>query len=290
LNVQIGSFNQSGGTNQIGGDINVGNSQDSSSFSLSGGLLTDANCTVLNSFNGGFFQTGGEHVVAGQLLVSQTFNQPGYHGYILSGGELIAPNVTVNNGATFQQTGGTIVQSGLLTLANGTWMSAPGQQQLGQVLLAVTAIQQTNSSLVLPTASSTLSFANSSAIIWSNQAMLTIEHWNGCLGGGGSQQIFIGSDSSSLTAQQLAQIQFHTPNGAPGMYPATILPTGEIVPAAVPAPLSLRRNSSSLMLQWGAGRTLQTSTNAFGPFEDVAGASSPYNVSLTEPQRFFRLR
>ena len=290
LNVQTGSFSQSGGTNQIGGDLNVGNTQDNSSYALKGGLLTEANCTVLNSFNGGFFQSGGEHVVAKQLTVSQFFNQPEYHGYVLSGGELIAPNIMVNNGAIFQQTGGNIVQDGLLTLADGIWITGPGQQPLGQLLLATAAAQQTNSSLVLPNASCLLSFANSSTVTWSNQAVLTIEHWNGCVTGGGSQQIFVGSDSSGLTPQQLTQIQFDAPNGTAGMYPAMILQTGEIVPTVTLTPLGLQRISSSLVIKWGAGRILQSSTNAFGPFEDVTGASSPYIVSLTEPQRFFRLR
>jgi hypothetical protein len=44
-------------------------------------------------------------------------------------------------------------------------------------------------------------------------------------------------------------------------------------------------------LQWNYG-TLQTTTNVTGPFNDVAGAISPYTFSpcITDPRRFYRVR
>ena len=56
-------------------------------------------------------------------------------------------------------------------------------------------------------------------------------NWNGSPNGGGKHQVFFGSNASGLTAQQLSQIKFKNPAGSTGTYPATILSTGEIVPA-----------------------------------------------------------
>lgn len=48
---------------------------------------------------------------------------------------------------------------------------------------------------------------------------------------------------------------------------------------------------TNLILQWTNPFTLQSSTNAAGPFHDLTGASSPYTNALNaQPQIFFRLR
>jgi len=59
------------------------------------------------------------------------------------------------------------------------------------------------------------------------------------------------------------------------------------VPGAV---LQSHRSGNSLVLEWGSGSVLQSATNVLGPWQDVSGATSPYTVSFTDPQRFFRIR
>ena len=140
----------------------------------------------------------------------------------------------------------------------------------------------------LPSSSSCIvRFANSSSVAWSNQAGLLIANWNGSPNGGGNHQVYFGSTSSGLTAQQLSEIQFKNPSGLNGTFPARILSTGEIVPGQI---LLSQRSGNSLVLQWGSGSVLQSATNVMGPWQDVSGATSPYTISFAGPQRFFRIR
>jgi hypothetical protein len=145
-----------------------------------------------------------------------------------------------------------------------------------------------NSTLVLRSnGPSLLHFADSHGLVWSNGATLTIENWKGSIEGGGQHQLLFGSDPRVLTQQQLSQIRFHNPSGIPGIFPARVLSSGEVVPRQL---LIADRNGGDLVLRWTNGDFLQSSTNAAGPFEDVIPTSSPYRVSPHDPIRFFRLR
>ena len=76
----------------------------------------------------------------------------------------------------------------------------------------------------------------------------------------------------------------------PGEYTARLLETGELVPGLMRS-ISMAPVPNALTLEWMAPYRLQTSTNASGPYDDVAGANSPYPVPVTgEPQRFYRLK
>jgi hypothetical protein len=284
LAIDIGTFSQSGGTNQINGLVDLsGFPPGPGIYNLSGGLLSDVNADVSFSPGGGFFQSGGTHLV-GNTLTVEAFNFP-FSGYVLSGGTLVAPNIQVLSGATFHHTGGTITNQYLLTLAAGNWETRAGQQQLGALLLGVS--MGSASTLTFPSSPAVLRFGNSSGVTWSNQATLTIERWNGSPAGGGADQLFFGSDATGLTAQELSQIRFHNPDGFAGYFPARILATGEVVPARL---LAERRNGNQLILTWGSGFALQSATVVTGPYTDVTGATSPFTVNLTGPARFFRLR
>ena len=171
----------------------------------------------------------------------------------------------------------------MLTFANGILDENVSQAQFGKVMLG----QGNNSQIYLPGGSCVLRFADSSGLTWSNQALLTIDNWNGSVSGGGNHQIYFGNNASGLSAAQLAQIQFENPGGSAGTYPATILSTGEIVPTRF---LAAQKNGNTLQISWASGTTLQSATNVAGPYLDVSGASSPYNVSFSGPAHFFRLR
>jgi hypothetical protein len=289
IDVSIGGFSQTGGTNIVQGDLNVGPSPVDAGYSLSGGFLGTSNTTVRQdnlfgrSFNGGFLQGGGTLQVANLLRVSG--NTKGFFGFVLAG-TVSAQNLEVDTGGTLdQRAGSSLAVPGLVTFAQGTWLCTTGQQQVGQLMLGVADTPR--STLSLPAGPAVVRFADSSSVVWSNSATLTIQNWTGSPNGGGNQQIFFGTSSSGLTPQQLTQLQFRNPDGVPGLFPAMILPTGEIVPDQF---LSVRLNAAQLMLQWATGFVLQSATNVTGAYQDVSGAASPYTVGTASPSRFFRLR
>ncbi len=230
--LEAGVMTQSGGTNQVGDLLMTYES----TYSLSNGWLMAQNITLQDygvSIGLGytlsiFQQSGGTNQIDGDLVVGGAI-------YELSGGELVAPNISVNYLAVFHHEGGTLLP-GTLTFGGGTWSEETGGAQLGQLLLSTN-----NSFLSLPTHSCVLQFADSSSLVWTNGSLLRITNWSGSLYGGGQQQIIFGSNSTALTPQQLAQIQFQNPAGLLlGTYPARILSTGEIVPdTGAPLPLKL---------------------------------------------------
>src|SRR5262249_15313243 len=123
------------------------------------------------------------------------------------------------------------------------------------------------------------------AASWGSNALLRIIGWKGFVTGGGTNQLFVGNNSSSVSAVQLGQIQFDAPYFAT----ATILSSGEIVPGN--PLLSYETTAGRLVLSWQGNSVLPAATNVLGPFTDVSGAVSPYtNVSVQIPQRYFRLR
>jgi hypothetical protein len=283
LTATLCQFTQSGGTNEISGGVLVGASQPGSIYTLNNGTLMEANMTVQQSFNGGFIQNGGVHFIGNVLAVSGT--AAGFKGYVLNGGALTVSNILISAGAMFRQSGGNLAQSGLLTLANGQWEAAAGKQQLGALELGVSG--GTNSILPMPAGACILRFGDSSALVWSNQAVLVVQNWSGSILGGGNQQIIFGASSSALTAQQVSQIRFQNPAGLSGSFPAQILANGEIIPSPV---LNAAPTAGKLVLRWTGGAVLQTATNAAGPYEDVGGCTNCYTNLFTDSQRFFRLR
>lgn len=285
------SFQQNGGTNSIAGDLvlvaapppQYGYLQ-TDAYGLAGGFLSAQNEIVNAAVYGGFRQTGGYNQITEQLTV-QGLTPDAYY-YTLQGGTLAVKDIHVAAGAFFQHTNGTIIQSGVLTLSQGEWRAAAADQALGPLQLA--AGLSNNSAITFPTGSSTLRLANSRAQPWEPGAILYITNWHGSAAGGGATQLYFGSDATGLTSAQLNQIQFAIGTNS---YPARILNTGEVVPnqAATP-PIAFLAQGKNLVLTWPSGYTLQTATNATGPYTSVTGATSPYTNDMTlSPRRFFRL-
>jgi alpha-tubulin suppressor-like RCC1 family protein len=248
VGISYAIYNQSGGTNQVAGNVSFASTEfqtdistytEAGNFSLSGGSLQASNMTANFGGAGTCSQSGGTLQLQQNLsLTGSTAPQPDVYGYVLSGGQLIAPNISVSNGVVFQHIGGTISSAGVLTLAGGTWITKTNQASLGKLMLTVSGNPGiwTNSTISFPVDGSILQFSNSSTMAWPSQTLLTIENWRGSPGGGGRHQIFFGNNSSGLTLQQLKQIQFHNPAGMIGSAPAVILSTGEIVPAPHTSP------------------------------------------------------
>src|ERR1035437_7180208 len=61
---------------------------------------------------------------------------------------------------------------------------------------------------------------------------------------------------------------------------------GTIVRAAI----EVTRSGTDLILAWPGGGTLQSSTNVVGPYVDIPGSSSPFNVVPVGAQNYYRVR
>src|SRR5262249_5865662 len=141
-----------------------------------------------------------------------------------SGGQLVISNQFQLMNATFTQTGGSIAQSGLCTLADASWSVASGVQQAGPVQLNVSS--SSSSHIAMPAGPCTMHFGGSSGQAWSAAAILYIDNWSGSLYGGGNHRVLFGATAADLTAQQLNQIYFSNPAGLPsGLYHPRILAT-----------------------------------------------------------------
>ena len=283
------TFQQDGGTNDIVGDLvlsaapppQYGDSPQYDRYTLAGGFLVAQNITVNASYYGGFRQAGGLSQIRGKLTVQGAVN--GFLGFALESGTLIVRDIYIADGAFFQHASGYITQYGVLTLKAGEWRAAAGDYAVSSLQLQG---DNTNSAITFPGGSSIFRLVNSSSQPWSSSALLYINNWHGSTSGGGATQLYFGSNSDGLTPQQLARIRFALSTGA---YPATILPTGEVVPAGT-ATLDLTRNGDTSTLTWPPGWFLQSAADVTGPYQDVLEASSPYPVSFTKQHEFFRLR
>jgi hypothetical protein len=206
-----GTIGQSGGTNQVLGDLAI---QDGpANYILSGGLLSTAN-TLKTS--GAFHQSGGVHLVQNLLQVNSPF------AYIMTAGQLVAPNIKIQNSSIIHS-GGDINNSAVLIMDFGRWIESAPNVQLGRLRVVGTF----PSTLVFGTNPAAIHFLASSGQVWSNTANLTIEGWAGSLTGGGQSQVIFGNNASGLSASQVAHIQFTYSQGNLG---AKILASGEVVP------------------------------------------------------------
>jgi hypothetical protein len=207
-----GHLMQNGGTNQVATDLAINDGP--ADYVLAGGLLSTAN--TLKDY-GAFHQSGGVHSVQNLLRVKNPM------AYQQSGGQLIAPNIYVENDA-FIHSGGTINNSAVLIMNFGRWVESASTVQLGRLRVVGSGFP---SALALSTNPCTVHFLASSGQVWSNNVGLNIEGWAGSLTGGGQSQVIFGNNSSGLSASQLAHVQFVY---SQGNFPAKILSSGEVVP------------------------------------------------------------
>jgi len=54
--------------------------------------------------------------------------------------------------------------------------------------------------------------------------------------------------------------------------------------------ITLTRSGANLILSWPGGGALQSSTNVGGTYEDIPASSSPFNVTPTDTQKYYRIR
>ncbi|NJK93207.1 MAG: hypothetical protein HC904_16175 [Blastochloris sp.] len=159
---------------------------------------------------------------AGITTIESTINNIGGERIVISGGTLL-------NGASDQ-----IANETNMVLAGATYDTNGFDEVVGTLTLTANSTIDLNNTG--GGGDSILRFDNSSSTAWTAGQTLSITGWSGLDTGGGTDQVYFGTNSGGLTAQQLSQIVFINPAGfAPGNYGAMILSTGEVVPVPEPA-------------------------------------------------------
>jgi hypothetical protein len=257
-------------------------------ITLEGGSLSCSNLTI-DDGRGTLNQSGGALVVSNLMDIggSRNVGTPTlyYAVYTFTDGTLSASNINITDWIIGDGSTNRISNPGFFSLSD-LLQIGNAVEQLGHFILA------SNATIDLAGSASQLSFANSSGEGWAGGTTLVIADWNGNLSGGGAEQLKFGSNASGLSAGQLSQIQFSNPAGlAAGTYAAQILSTGEVVPSSAAPSVAMTRQGNNLVLTWPNGWTLQTATNATGPFQDMPEATSPYTNNMNnDAQRFFRMK
>jgi autotransporter-associated beta strand protein len=204
--------------------------QDEIAFRVDDGGSLELSGTIAQTLT----QTTTLHLVgAGAGTVSGTIVQESTGAWNIAKSE--SGTWTLSN--TQNYTGTTTVNAGTLALGANNVVPDASSLVLAGGKLATNGHSDTfdtlavigNSILDLGDGSSILHFNQSDAVSWSG--LLTIENWSGLTSGGGTDQIFVGSSSSGLTPSQLSAITFAGFGAG-----ASILSTGEIVPASVGLP------------------------------------------------------
>ena len=147
-----------------------------------------------------------------------------------SGGSLLlsqsgsATTNRINDSSTMTLNGGTFNTGGLSEHNLSGNAITPG---MGAVTLLASSI------IDMGDGASVLAFANTSAQAWTGT--LTILNWTGTpLTGGGTDQLFFGTDSSGLTETQLSQIAFYSDEGDTFLGVGSYVGDGEVAPVPEP--------------------------------------------------------
>jgi hypothetical protein len=285
------SFAQTNGTTTVSGSVQFNALSPffrTTSF-LAGGTLSAANVSFAGAGEN-LTQTGGTLTVTNLFSFGGFSFQPplGFALYDFIGGRLVASNIEIlaNFSIGTDATTRRITNSGFFRLGGGgTVSTATINEQLGRFILASSA------AIDMSGGASKLAFANSSSQTWAPGAILSVLNWSGSTNGGGSDQLFFGTNASGLTSTQLGQIRFVNATGFPAGSTnfARILSTGEVVPTVQPV-LGLTRQGDATVLEWPGTFKLLSATNVVGPYIVVPGATSPYVIDTkSNPQSFFRL-
>lgn len=202
-------------------------------LTITGANNTTISDVVSGSADGGLTKTG-----AGTLLLSAANTFTGEVD-IQQGTLLIGANDRIHNDAPVRLSGGTFATGGR-------------SDNVGTLTLSA------NSVIDLGTGTSILSFDPSNTLPWTGGTLLTIANWSGSTAGGGTDRVIFGSSAADLTSGQLSQIRFLDPFGpGSGLVPATILPSGEIVP--IPEPGTVFAGFAlTAAVCWGERRRIQS--------------------------------
>ena len=266
-----GSVNAgSGGISQSAGTIRFtsGSSFGSGSIKLRGGILrADASTTLTQDFfigNDHTIDTGANMLtLAGAIKGAQgTITKTGSGTLALDGTSNFTGTLATNAGRLLLRgrmngvRAVTVASGAILELGASDLVNDSAAVSLTAASLATAGFSETVGALSLVAGASTLDlgsgaslfhFTDSSTQAWTGT--LAITNWSGLQTGGGTDQLFFGTDATGLTTGQIDQITFLNPAGIPpGNWPAVLLSNGEIVAAPEPGTIALLLSSLSLIV------------------------------------------
>ncbi len=214
-----GALRNLSGNNTWGGSVTLAGAStvgsDADTLTLSGAFINNG---YLASFTG-----AGNTIVNGVVSGTGGLTKGGSGTLTLGGINSFSGPLVINAGVFRLGTNNVIVDTVNVTMGGGTFACAGFSEAIKTLSLAAT------STIDLGNGNSVLEFDSSSGVPWAAGATLFVTNWNGSHSGGGAEQLYIGGNSSGLTAAQLAQVRFL---GANGPQPARILSSGEIVPVS----------------------------------------------------------
>jgi autotransporter-associated beta strand protein len=207
-------------------------------------------------------------------------------------GSLTATAGTVLLGGVHTYTGNTIVNAGTLQLGINNAIADASNVVLGGGTFRTGATTgfsdvvgtlnlSANSTVTLGTGVHTLRFNNSSATTWAGTA-LSITGWSGVAGGSGTAgRIYVGTDETGLTEDQLAKITFN------GFTAGAILRAdGELVPAIPAGTITLSPATQALGSYCNAiANTISLTYTITGtvtdPFVELSSAAGSFAGATT---------
>jgi len=85
--------------------------------------------------------------------------------------------------------------------------------------------------------------------------------------------------------------QYGNPNGPKALYVVAAPPADESPLPLQPPTITVTRSGADVVLSWSGGGILQSSSgNVAGPYDDILGSGSPWNVSPTNALNFYRVK
>jgi autotransporter-associated beta strand protein len=212
--------------------------------------------------------TGGTTNWRGTLFINGSLAGPlAVNGGILSGTGSVAGNTMLQSGCELSP--GTAIASSIGTISFGSNLTLSSGST---TYLEINATTQTNDMVIV---TGTLNCGGT----------LNVGNLGGTLALGQSFHLFnAGSYAGNFSSMTLPPL-----NAGLTWDTSQLTNNGTLTVAALPELLGVTSlNNGQRQLNWNYG-TLQTSTNAAGPYSDVTGAASPYMISTTNAQQFYRV-
>tara|TARA_B100000965_G_scaffold404887_1_gene437001 strand:+ start:838 stop:2481 length:1644 start_codon:yes stop_codon:yes gene_type:complete len=197
----------------------------------SGAILQSSGTTFVTKEGAGTLTYGGAAntyvglttINGGDIVLNSTGNSIGNGGLTLNAGTSASLGQSNQVGDTAR-----------LTLNGATFNTNGFDESFGPLVL------QVSSTFDMGSGDSVIVFQKNEILGWTAGQTLLVLNWSGNLSGGGTDQLFFGTDSTGLSASKLSQILFRNPDGlAIGDYSAQILGTGEVVPVPEPSTYAL---------------------------------------------------
>jgi autotransporter-associated beta strand protein len=271
----------------IGGTISAGSTatgartltlQGNGSFAISASIqngyasalnLVKSNTLTL-TLSGTNTYTGGTTNSRGTLFVNGSLAGPlAVNGGTLAGTGAVGGNTTIQSGCELSP--GSAIANAIGTLSFGNNLTLAS----GSITyLEISAAPQTNDQLNVGgtlTCGGTLNVANLA----------------GTLAAGQSFKLFnagtVAGNFSTLTLPLLnAGLAWNTNNLTNGIISVIAVSPAETLAVTNPG-------DGQMQLAWDYG-TLQSATNVDGPYDDITDATSPYTLSMTNTQQFYRIK